>query len=203
MWIVLAVLDGSGRVGRWADDRRADQAVIQRLADGDQDALGELYDRHARPVYALALRILQDAADAEDIVQDVFTQAWKQARRYDVTRGAVGAWLLTVARSRAIDRLRARRARPDRAGLEHAPTHLVDPVAAPDSQLASSEQVRVVRAALAALPLLQRVALELAYYEGLTHSEIAEQLEQPLGTVKTRIRQALLKLRDAMTETRA
>ncbi len=145
--------------------------------------------------------ILQDPADAEDIVQEVFAQAWKQATRYDVTRGAVGAWLLTVARSRAIDRLRARRARPDRAGLEHAPTHLVDPLAAPDSQLVSSEQVRIVRAALAALPLLQRVALELAYYEGLTHSEIAEQLEQPLGTVKTRIRQALLKLRDAMTET--
>ena len=203
MWIVLAALDGSARMGRWADDRRADQAVIKRLADGDQDALGELYDRHARPVYTLALRILQDPADAEDIVQEVFAQAWKQATRYDVTRGAVGAWLLTVARSRAIDRLRARRARPDRAGLEHAPTHLVDPLAAPDSQLASSEQVRVVRAALAALPLLQRVALELAYYEGLTHSEIAEQLEQPLGTVKTRIRQALLKLRDAMTETLA
>lgn len=203
MWIVLAALDGSARMGRWADDRRADQAVIKRLADGDQDALGELYDRHARSVYALALRILQDPADAEDIVQEVFAQAWKQATRYDVTRGAVGAWLLTVARSRAIDRLRARRARPDRAGLEHAPTHLVDPLAAPDSQLASSEQVRVVRAALAALPLLQRVALELAYYEGLTHTEIAEQLEQPLGTVKTRIRQALLKLRDAMTETLA
>jgi RNA polymerase sigma-70 factor, ECF subfamily len=203
MWIVLAALDGSARIGRWAEDRRADQAAMERLANGDQEALGDLYDRHARPVYALALRILQDPADAEDIVQEVFAQAWKQATRYDVTRGAVGAWLLTVARSRAIDRLRARRARPDRPGIEYSPADIVDPIARPDTQLLSSEQVRVVRAALAALPLLQRMALELAYYEGLTHSEIAERLEQPLGTVKTRIRQALLKLRDVMTETLA
>src|SRR5688572_5321950 len=173
---------------------------MERLGQGDPEALGDLYDRHARPVYALALRILQDPADAEDIVQEVFAQAWTQARRYDVTRGAVSAWLLTVARSRAIDRLRARRARPDRAGIDLSPADIVDPVPRPDTQLLSSEQVRVVRAALAELPRLQRVALELAYYEGLTHSEIAEQLEQPLGTVKTRIRQALLKLRDAMTE---
>jgi RNA polymerase sigma-70 factor (ECF subfamily) len=203
MWIVLAVVAGSARMGRWAEDRRADQAAMERLAQGDPEALGDLYDRHARPVYALALRILQDPADAEDIVQEVFAQAWTQARRYDVTRGAVSAWLLTLARSRAIDRLRARRARPDRAGIDLSPADIVDPVARPDTQLLSSEQVRVVRAALAELPRLQRVALELAYYEGLTHSEIAEQLEQPLGTVKTRIRQALLKLRDAMTETLA
>ena len=203
MWIVLAVVAGSARMGRWAEDLRADQAAMARLAQGDQEALGDLYDRHARPVYALALRILQDPADAEDIVQEVFAQAWTQATRYEVTRGAVSAWLLTVARSRAIDRLRARRARPDRAGIHLSPADIVDPVARPDTQLLSSEQVRVVRAALAKLPLLQRVALELAYYEGLTHSEIAEQLEQPLGTVKTRIRQALLKLRDTMTETLA
>ena len=176
---------------------------MERLAKGDQEALGDLYDRHAGPVYALALRILQEPADAEDIVQEVFAQAWTQATRYDATRGAVSAWLLTVARSRAIDRLRARRARPDRTGIDHSPADIVDPVARPDTQFLSSEQVRVVRAALAELPLLQRVALELAYYEGLTHSEIAEQLEQPLGTVKTRIRQALLKLRDVMTETLA
>ena len=172
MSIVLAALDGSARIGRWADDRRADQAVIKRLADGDRITLGKLYDRHAKPVHTLALRILQDPADAEDMIfQEVFAQAWKQATRYDVTRGAVGAWLLTVARSRAIDRLRARRARPDRAGLEHAPERAwVDPLAAPDSQLASSEQVRVVRVGARGVAVVRGVALELASYEGLTHS---------------------------------
>ena len=201
MWIVLALLDGSRRVGRWAEDRQADRATMARVARGDQQALGDLYDRHARPVYALALKILQDPGDAEDIVQEVFAQAWQQAARYDDERGAVGAWLLTVARSRAIDRLRARRARPDRPGVDPSPRDIVDPVPAPDTQLLSFEQARAVRVALAELPLLQRVALELAYYDGLTHVEIAERLEQPLGTVKTRIRQALLKLRDVMTET--
>lgn len=163
--------------------------------------MAELYDRHARPIYSLALRILGDATEAEDIVQEVFSQAWKQAARYNASRGAVGAWLLTLARSRAIDRLRAKRARPGDVSDERVAGQLVDAGPPVDLLVLSSEQVARVRAALDELPLLQRAAIELAYYEGLTHAEIADRLEQPLGTVKTRIRLAMLKLRDVLAGT--
>jgi RNA polymerase sigma-70 factor (ECF subfamily) len=197
MWLLWAVIAGPDSSG-WTDDRAADRADLDRIARGDHEGLAALYDRHARPVYSLALRILQDQGDAEDIVQEVFSQAWRQAARYDASRGAVAAWLLTLARSRAIDRLRARRARPERAPDDRRAAVAVDPRVLPDLLILSAEQVGLVRAALDALPVLQRVAIELAYYEGLTHVEIAERLEQPLGTVKTRIRLALGKLRDAL-----
>lgn len=163
--------------------------------------MAELYDRHARPIYSLALRILGDATEAEDIVQEVFSQAWRQAARYSASRGAVAAWLMTLARSRAIDRLRAKRARPGDVSDERVAGQLVDAGPPADSLVLSSEQVARVRAALDELPLLQRAAIELAYYEGLTHAEIADRLEQPLGTVKTRIRLAMLKLRDVLAGT--
>lgn len=163
--------------------------------------MAELYDRHARPIYSLALRILGDTTEAEDIVQEVFSQAWKQAARYNASRGAVGAWLLTLTRSRAIDRLRAKRARPGDVSDERVAGQLVDAGPPADLLVLSSEQVARVRAALDELPLLQRAAIELAYYEGLTHAEIADRLEQPLGTVKTRIRLAMLKLRDVLAGT--
>jgi len=163
--------------------------------------VAELYDRHARPIYSLALRILGDATEAEDIVQEVFSQAWRQAARYSASRGAVAAWLMTLARSRAIDRLRAKRARPGDVSDERVAGQLVDTGPPADLLVLSSEQVARVRAALDELPLLQRAAIELAYYEGLTHAEIADRLEQPLGTVKTRIRLAMLKLRDVLAGT--
>jgi RNA polymerase sigma-70 factor (ECF subfamily) len=200
MWLFLwAVVDRAGQPRRGADDRLADQAALERIAGGDHNALAELYDRHARAIYSLALRILKNQADAEDIVQEVLSQAWRQASRYDAARGNVAAWLLTLARSRAIDRLRARRARPDR-DAEPAPADIADRTVSVDLQLLSAEQVARVRAALDALPLLQRLAIELAYYEGLTHTEIAERLEQPLGTVKTRIRLAMMKLRESLAD---
>jgi len=171
------------------------------MARGEGDAVAELYDRHARPIYSLALRILGDATEAEDIVQEVFSQAWRQAARYSASRGAVAAWLMTLARSRAIDRLRAKRARPGDVSDERVAGQLVDAGPPADSLVLSSEQVARVRAALDELPLLQRAAIELAYYEGLTHAEIADRLEQPLGTVKTRIRLAMLKLRDVLAGT--
>src|SRR5207342_123443 len=201
MWFLWAVIEHSGSLRGWTEDRSADQAAVARMARGEGDAVAELYDRHARPIYSLALRILGDATEAEDIVQEVFSQAWKQAARYSASRGAVGAWLMTLARSRAIDRLRAKRARPGDVSDERVAGRLVDAGPPADSLVLSSEQVARVRAALDELPLLQRAAIELAYYEGLTHAEIADRLEQPLGTVKTRIRLAMLKLRDVLTGT--
>src|SRR5437867_7454504 len=119
MWVLLwAVVEGPGSRARVPEDRQADQATLGRMAQGDPDALAELYDRHSRRVFSLALRILQDSPEAEDIVQEVFAQAWRQASRYDAKRGAVGAWLLNLTRSRAIDRLRSARARPDVADDE-------------------------------------------------------------------------------------
>ena len=194
MWLIAAVI---GRAGLSTAEAAPERAIVQRMAAGDGDALRELYDIHSRAVYSLALRILRVQSDAEDVVQEVFVQAWRQAARSDATRGTVAGWLLMQARSRSIDRLRARQARPERSEDERA-ADPADSSARPDIQVVRGEQARRVRQALEDLPRLQRTALELAYYEGLTHVEIAEQLEQPLGTIKTRIRQGLLKLRQAL-----
>jgi RNA polymerase sigma-70 factor (ECF subfamily) len=198
MWLLWAVIDRSGASSRWLEECAEDQATLTRMAQGDGDALAELYDRHARSIYSLALRILRDVPDAEDIVQEVFSQAWRQAPRYSASRGVVAAWLLTLTRSRAIDRLRARRARPDGAADDRALGDIVDSGPPIDCRIVSSEQIARVRTALDQLPALQRIAIELAYFEGLTHVEIADRLEQPLGTVKTRIRLALVKLREVL-----
>jgi RNA polymerase sigma-70 factor (ECF subfamily) len=187
-----------------AESQAEDESCLQRIAAGDQAAAARLYDRHARPLYSLILRMLGNEPEAEDVLQDSFAQAFRQASRYDSRRGAVAAWLLTIARSRAIDRLRARRTRVEATtGEMQALDEMPD--AQPDaaSTMLDEEQSRLVRRALGELPMLQRMAIELAYYEGLSHSEIAERLEQPLGTVKTRIRLGLLKLRDVLTEGRA
>jgi RNA polymerase sigma-70 factor (ECF subfamily) len=160
--------------------------------------LGEIYDRHGRLIYSLALRILRDQADAEDVVQEVFSQAWTQAGRYDAARGSVLGWLLTLARSRAIDRLRGRKTRLEPALDDTRLGEIPDAGIPADEQLAWAGRAAQVRAALEGLTMLQRMAIELAFYEGLTHAEIAERLELPLGTVKTRIRQGLLKLRDQL-----
>ena len=192
MWVLWAVLSAV------SDSSVADRAAFDRMARGDQDALGEIYDRHGRLVYSLAFRIVRDQSDAEDVVQEVFSQAWRQAARYDAARGSVLGWLLTLTRSRSIDRLRGRRSRPEPAGDEGLLNAIPDPAAPADIQAASLAQATQVRAALEGLSVLQRVAIELAFYEGLTHAEIAERLELPLGTVKTRIRQGLLKLRELL-----
>ena len=196
MWLsAIASLSGLGR------EHHEDVARVAGAARGNGAALAALYDRHARAVYSLALRVVADEADAEEVVQEVFDQAWRLASRYDPARGTVVAWLLNMARTRAIDRLRARRARPDRAGLEseHAWSALPATSADPLEALDTARDAARVRQALQRLPLIQRVAIELAYFEGLTQTEIAARLEEPLGTVKTRIRVALLKLRDALS----
>jgi RNA polymerase sigma-70 factor (ECF subfamily) len=198
MWFAAVVERAGVRTVEPSPERR----VLERMAAGDGDALRELYDIHARAVYSLALRILRSQSDAEDIVQEVFVQAWRNATRYDASRSTVAGWLLMQAKSRAIDRLRARRTRPEQADASQRPEP-ADAAAGPDIQIVRSEQAARVREALEQLPRLQRAVVELAYYEGLTHAEIAAQLEQPLGTVKTRIRQGLLKLRQALGGTQA
>jgi RNA polymerase sigma-70 factor, ECF subfamily len=200
MWL-FAALAALHRSSGQSDDLTA----VSRAAAGDGAALAALYDSHARPVYSLALRVVGDTGDAEDIVQEVFAQAWRQAGRYDPSRGTVAAWLLNITRTRAIDRLRARRARPDAAATapESNELTLQAPFIDPGDTLAAERDAVQVRAALQQLPVLQRLAIELAYFEGLTQHEIAERLEQPLGTIKTRIRLGLLKLRDALSGTAA
>ncbi|MCL4818010.1 MAG: sigma-70 family RNA polymerase sigma factor [Vicinamibacteria bacterium] len=167
--------------------------LLQRIAAGDRSALAELYDRHAGLVLALCLRILRDRAEAEEVMQEVFLQAWRQADRYDPARASVTSWLAVIARSRALDRVRRRVARRE------APEEAI-PAA---GEAPRTAEAIAVREALRALPPAQRLALELAYYEGLTQVEIAERTGEPLGTIKTRMRAALLKLREALRPHRA
>jgi RNA polymerase sigma-70 factor, ECF subfamily len=182
---------------RGAED---DRVIVTRMASGDSRALGDLYDRHARGVYSLARRILPDGGQAEDIVQEVFTQAWQQAQRYDPQRASVATWLLMMARTRSIDRLRARRAGGRDVGAEPQLEELPDPLPRQDALAITSEMAARLREALRLLSDGQRQAIELAYYEGLSQTEISDRLHEPLGTIKTRIRSGLLKLRDALRD---
>jgi RNA polymerase sigma-70 factor (ECF subfamily) len=171
------------------------RAVIRGMAEGDRRALGTLYDHYAQLVFNLAIRIVRDEADAEEVVQEVFWQAWRDAGRYDATRGSPEAWLLTMARTRAIDVLRSvRRTRQNVAALRPAPA------AGPgEGARELAERRQLIADVLEALPAAQREALELTYYEGLTQGEIASRTGTPLGTVKSRIRMGLIRLREALT----
>jgi RNA polymerase sigma-70 factor (ECF subfamily) len=169
---------------------------------GDEQALGLLYDRWDTAVRVVALRIIGDPMEADDVVEDVFWQAWRQADRFDASRGGAGTWLLTIARSRALDRLRAARRARDDASLDDIDETSVEAAAVGDADPLEHaellERADLLRGALDTLPGEQREALQLAYYEGLSQTEIAERTGEPLGTVKTRMRLALRKLRDRL-----
>ena len=176
----------------------ADLDLVERIRQGDQAALDLLYKRYSAPVYSLVWKVLQNSEEAEDVALDVFWQVWRQAERYDPSRGAPPAWIFTLARSRAIDRLRARKRREDRNVSIDDPELSIDPIdekAAPGDVVSFRQNRDAVRAAMSKLSAVQREAVELAFLEGMTHVEIAEKLGQPLGTVKTRIRQGLIRLR--------
>ena len=182
---------------------RPDAMLIRDITQGDERALGELYDRYAPIILAHVMRLLDDQADAESVLLETFNQAWLSAHRFDPTRGAVAAWLLSMGRSRALDLLRARGRRGKIMGqsLDNADTgatQIPDTGNDPARGAEHRERQAAVAAALRELPESQRTAIELAFFEGLSHGEIAERLAQPLGTIKTRIRLGMLKLRDAL-----
>lgn len=178
-----------------------DALLLHRMAAGDEQALGALYDRWHALVHAVVSRILRHSADVDDVVEEAFWQAWRQASRYEASRGGVQTWLLTIARSRALDRVRSTRRRREEPLLGENGEEVVQRVAEGDPSMdaESAERRSVVLAAMGQLPSEQREALELAYFGGLSQSEIAERTSQPLGTVKTRIRLAMQKLRDSLT----
>jgi RNA polymerase sigma-70 factor (ECF subfamily) len=173
--------------------------LIEGTAGGDAAALAALYDATAALVNGLALRILGDPGAAEEVTLDVYLQVWRQAARYDPARGAPAAWLLTLARSRAIDRRRA--GAGQRRETEPVALAMADPGPGPEEGTAAGERRRLVRGALAGLGPEQRKTIELAYFGGLSHTEIAATLGEPLGTVKTRIRLGMMRLREALRGT--
>jgi RNA polymerase sigma-70 factor, ECF subfamily len=165
--------------------------MLTRIGERDENAMEAIFRRYSGPVYSVALRVLRDSGQAEDILQEVFLQLWRRPAAFIENRGSLGAWLVVIARNRAIDLLRRRK-----------PSDSVDDVvlASPVNVADEAERntmMQRVRGVLANLPEQQRTTLELAYFEGLSHTEIASRTGEPLGTVKTRIRQALITLRKA------
>ena len=180
-----------------------DPTLLARVVKGDQQAFSQLYDYSSTLLFTLAVRMLGNREEAAELLQDVYLEVWRKVSRYDVGRGTPIAWLITLTKSRAIDRLRARASRGYRAtnSLEGGTaTQVADPAPSPLETQADQELRTAIGAAVAGLPQSQQQAIELAYYEGLSHTEIATRLNQPLGTVKTRIKLGMSKLRESLQQ---
>ena len=184
--------------------QKADAQLMTRIAQGDQMAFSALYDRLSGPLYSLSLKMLGNAAEAEDALQEVCLQIWRRAPTYDSGQSSVFSWAVLLTRGKVIDRLRARgrRSRVVASSIEDE-GNLIDPADASTSETAAdnvnrNEEAARVRTVLGGLPLDQRQAIEMAFFSELTHQEIATQLNQPLGTVKARIRRGMLRLRDGL-----
>jgi RNA polymerase sigma-70 factor (ECF subfamily) len=175
----------------------ADAALVVRLQRREPQALAELYDRYGRIAYSLILRIVRDTGIAEDLVQETFLRIWNRVQAFDAQRGAVGPWLLAVARNRAIDYLRSAAGR-ERNSVEFEETDRPSLYTDMEPGILASDKARVVKAAIEKLSAQQRQVIELAYFEGLSQSEMAARMGQPLGTVKTWVRAALKTLRDEL-----
>jgi len=186
---------------------RSDQELIEQIRhDRDQHAMAALYDRYSRPVYSLAFHMLRDPRGAEDVVQDVFLGFWQRPFTYIDERGAFGPWILRVTRNRSIDLIR-KRARERSPGSDEAAAlfeeRIVDPEPEPGEQVWTQAVAHQVRAAMQQLNDAQRQVIELAYFAGMTQSEMADHLGIPLGTIKTRVRTALRRLSDIMADAEA
>lgn len=184
----------------------ADHELVAQVVAGDFAAFEHLYDRYARPVYSLALRMLGDPADAEELLQETFVRFWQQAERYDPRRGSFGSWLMSIAHNLAIDALRARSRRPLRADfveLHDLPSSDIDEATFTYEAAEVNDLREAVRQAMAQLPEPQRRAIELAYFAALSHTEIAAILGEPVGTIKTRLRLGVQKLQLLLRHQRA
>ena len=187
------------RAAAMSDEAATLTSLLRRMASGDEEALTSLYDATSSRVYGAVLKTVADAGSAEEVTHDAYMQAWRNAAEFDDTRGSPMAWLLMMARSRALDRVRRDRLRVQHEALSDHPDALSD-VSTTVVEQQDFQRTRRVRKALAALPIEQQRALLLAYYGGRTHSEIAAELNLPLGTVKSQIRAGVLRLRDALEE---
>ena len=196
----LNPIDASGRTpstdpggrSRFGVTASEDAILLDRVRTGDQQAMAAIFDRYATMIYSVALRVLKDTGEAEDVMQEIFVQVWRDPGSFVSGKGSLGAWLLVVARNRAIDSIRRRK-----------PTDSVDDVVLHSSTDLASEaernaMIEKVRVVLHGLPNEQQKSLEMAFFEGLSHTEIAQKTGDPLGTVKTRIRLALISLRKAL-----
>lgn len=175
--------------------------LLRRSARGDEAAFGQLYDTLARSAYGLALRVVRNPAQAEEVVQEAMLEVWRTASRYDASRGSAQAWVLTLVHRRAVDRVRSAEAATRRDLTYHEQTQSVSHDSTAEAATEAIE-ARRVRSALATLTPVQREAVELAFLGGYTHTEVATMLELPLGTAKTRIRDGLIRLRDTLSTTR-
>jgi RNA polymerase sigma-70 factor (ECF subfamily) len=178
-----------------------DPALLASIVKGDQQAFSQLYDHSSTLLYTLAFRILGNREEADELLQDVYLEVWRKVARYDIGRGTPIAWLITLTRSRAIDRLRARAVRSQNATMSLDATvssRVADLGPSPYETQADQELRIAVGNAITSLPAAQQQAIELAYYDGLSHNEIAAKLNQPLGTVKTRIKLGMSKLREIL-----
>jgi RNA polymerase sigma-70 factor, ECF subfamily len=194
----LRAIEGGGGHAVPTDPRHLDdEGLLAAVARGDQTAFAELYDRFIGHVYGVVRRVVRDPAQSEEVAQEILVEVWRTATRFDPSRGSARTWILTIAHRRAIDRVRSEQAARDRLQKVAQRDHQRD-----FDEVSERVEVRLeqeqVRAALGTLTDLQREAVELAYYQGYTYREVSELLDTPLGTIKTRMRDGLIRLRDAL-----